>query len=320
MRWLPTVVLSITLLGCATTPRAPARTGPATPLLGDRLRIVLPEGARLEPRPHSIMAADAAETDETRALLEVRGARFMIVAIEEHVLAGDDLLGSARAMTARTSDPLEVAPFEVAAPLTAVAMTPRKVVVDPQSDSALLLMLYVRHPDGLVQVVGFVVDRAGATADPAGWTALARATAATLTAGPRRIDLRGGERRFASDRLALTVPDGFVTSTQEGPDFAVHHVRKVVALDGSPVGCGIYAGGHPSYQHAQQGVDDAAVREEPGSLLGAPTSWHVWEQLPRFSAEAMLGGEAGVIHVFCSAPSPEDLAALRTMMGTLRRE
>ena len=43
----------------------------------------------------------------------------------------------------------------------------------------------------------------------------------------------------------MTVPDGYVTTRQQGPDFEVHHIHKIASFP-SRASIGVYLGDHPS--------------------------------------------------------------------------
>src|SRR3954471_16183754 len=64
----------------------------ATPskILGDHLQLNLPKGTRIEPRGHSIMAADEPDSDETRAVLDVGRSRMVLMAEELYAMIPDD--------------------------------------------------------------------------------------------------------------------------------------------------------------------------------------------------------------------------------------
>ena len=62
-----------------------------TNLLGGRLTVRLPPGAKIEAMAHSIMSAPAAETEHTRVVLDAGPQRMVIMADELFSIAGKDI-------------------------------------------------------------------------------------------------------------------------------------------------------------------------------------------------------------------------------------
>jgi hypothetical protein len=172
--------------------------------------------------------------------------------------------------------------------------------------------------DGSVQYVAFYVNPDGA-AQGASWSALGKKITATLAPGKRTLAPKAGDRVL--DDLVLTVPDGWVASAQPGPDFTVHHLRKLVVLGQPAPACGVYVGHHPSMQHKQQEAK-ARPAVRAGTLLGGKVDWSTWTEGGRSSTEAMANHPNGrdKVHVFCSAGSEAELADLRKLSETLRKK
>ena len=211
--------------------------------------------------------------------------------------------------------------FAVAPPLDAVALIPPRP--DGKREANLVLALYVGSEDGTVQYLAFFVNPAG-TKDVAGATALAKTIAASVSAGSRKLSRKAGSRSFPGvdeDRLVIKVPEGFVASIQEGPDFGVYRLRKLAPLGKPALACSIYLGGHPSYQYRQAEERPDIVTSLKGKLLGQEVTWQNWSQAGRTTTEAIVlhpKGKGMAVHVFCSACSQEEVTTLRTMAETLR--
>jgi hypothetical protein len=291
----------------------------ATPVLGGHLALRLPAGARIEEAGHSLMAAPAPEEELTLAVLRRGKVRLSLLATEADALAGPDLEAGVRAelkgdpaMTGATVAPLSVAP-----PLRAVT-----VVLPPaarkREQQTLVLAAYLAHPDGSVQRAAFFVNRAGARA-AAAWAEVASRWVATFTAGPRRPPAAPGEHELGRDAVVIT-PAGFAVRDQEGPDFTVYHLRRLVPLGAPREECGVYVGGFPSYQHEQEEVAAVAVRKSPGKLAGQTVEWHTWARAGLTTAEAQVAmpGDGERMHVFCSAATAGALDQLRAMAATIR--
>ncbi|WP_437797514.1 hypothetical protein [Sorangium sp. So ce693] len=318
---------------------------PATSLLSGRLAVRLPEGARIEARARSVMAAAEPDEDETRVVLDAGDERFVIMAYELFALGGKDPEGGVRAAAATdfpgggaTVEPLGVSDEQ----LKAWAVFPKSA--DRGSVAIPVLVLYVLHPDGFAQMLAFYVnppaakDAAGCSALAAGagalpaapgelprCTAFARAIAATVSAGPRRLDASGGERTLkgqgSEDSFLVKVPAGASTTAQRGPDFTVHRLRLPVELGAPQSAIGIYVGGHPSFQYNQ---NEAKVTPtpRPGKVFGKAMSWQVWPMSPtRVMAEAILPHpkiKGLTVHLFAGAADDKALAPLLDIAASLR--
>ena len=291
-------------------------------LLAGRLRVRVPAGARNEARGHSIMAAPESAQQETRLVLDAGRERLVMMTYELFATAGNDLAAAVRRDLADGPAPQAVEALALPG-LRAVTVVP--AVLDLKREAILILGVYVALPDATVQSLAFFVNPSGA-ADLPGATALARRIAATLTAGPARLASLAGPR-LLSDGLSLTVPAGYIATNQEGPDFVVHHLRKLSPLGQPAARLGLYVGGHPSYQHRQVDEPPAALKQTPGKLLGRDIEWHSWtrgrDPVQARTMEAILplsgsGVDPGLLlHVFLTAATDAELADLRQIAESL---
>ncbi len=299
-----------------------------TELLGGRLKIRMPEKARVEARGHSIMAAPQAVTDETRVVLDAGKERLVLMAWELFARAGGDLPKAVEKVVSGWGDQWKgtrVEPLAVAKPLKqGVLVIPGGK--DLASEAILALTAYVENSDGMVQMLAFYVNPPAAQ-DLAGCASLARSLAATLSAGGKGLDLGAGDRRFPGvgdkDFLVLKVPEGYVATTQQGPDFSVYRLRRVGVLGEPGSTLGLYLGGHPSYQFRQAGDEATKPSRSKGKLLGQEIEWHGWSRGDASTTETILpfpGVDGFFLHLFLTAAKETDLAALRAVAETLRIE
>lgn len=272
----------------------------------------------MEARGHSVMAAPQSVQHETRVVLDAGSQRLVLMAFELFATAGDDLMAAVRRDLAELGageQPPSLEPLAIPG-LKAIAMVPASF--DLKRDAILTLGLYVSPPDGTVQYLGFYANPA-AGADLPGVTALVRRLAATLAAGPTPLAKEAGKRTL-SEGLSVTVPAGYVTTRQDGPDFAVHHVRKLTPLGQPEARLGIYIGGHPSFQYRQSEQAPDKLKKLPGKLLGQSIEWQEWSSGPvRKTCEAIVPMPRGGlrVHAFLSASTPAELDELRKLAETL---
>lgn len=328
--WVAVLLLALgTLAGTVSAAcAAPGELGKlqpaATPveLLAGRLRMRVPAGARTEARQRSIMAAPESAQHETRIVLDAGGERLVMMTYELFATAGNDLAAAVRKDLAGGTTPPTVEALNVPG-LRAVAVVP--AALDLTREAILILGVYVALPDATVQSLAFFINP-NAARDVPGATALARRIAATLTAGPARLASQAGPRRL-SDGLSLTVPAGYIATSQAGPDFVIHHLRKLSPLGQPAARLGVYVGGHPAYQHRQSDEAPAAVKQTAGKLLGRDIEWHTWtrgeasEQLTTMEAILPLSGTAAnhglLLHVFLTGATEPELAELRKIAESL---
>jgi hypothetical protein len=261
----------------------------------------VPEQAEQSARPHSIMAAPAAVQDETRIILEpgAEMARFVAFARELYASATADVLADAKHVAGADE---HVERYDLGNGLRAAAIAGG---VETRPNKPLrVLNLVVAHPDGTLQEIVFLILPEMANQRDS-YVTKARALAKTLRPGSTRIDAPGGESRLGSE-LLVTLPRGFIVSTQPGPDFDVHHIRKLAPLDRVAGTLGIYVGGHPSLQLNQRDEDGPppASSTEQGSLLGKEVAWVKWKGADGTRVREAIAklGEHEAVHVYAFAP------------------
>jgi hypothetical protein len=289
-----------------------------TPLLGGRIAVWLPSPMRVEARGGGIMGAPEAAEDETRAVLDVRGVRFVMMAHELYALAGPDLEAGVRAQLAdrwgARASGFKIERLAAAPPARRLGLLPPEL--EEENEATYVYGAYFGHPDGTVQVLDFYVNKAGRK-DPATWARLARSVAESLAPGPRALPSQAGPDHF--EDLVMTLPAGFAASGQRGPDFSVHRIRRIGVLGAPAQSCGIYLGRYPAYHH-DRAEPAPQIKEVPGKLLGAKVSWHLWTNKTSATVEAMVSHprERGEIHAFCSAGTAAEVEKLRSVLETLQ--
>ena len=298
-----------------------------THLLAGRLLIRLPQGTRIEARRRSIMSAPEPTQEETRAVLEAGAEKLVLMAYELFALRGDKLEASVEQALKQywpgQGKGMTLKPLALRSPET-VAVRPAKLM---GADAVLVLGVYTALPDRTVQLLNFYVNPEAAK-DEAGCRALVDKIAGTLAPGKRTLASKAGERKLAGvgPALRVTVPAGFIATTQPGPDFVVHRLRKLAPLGGSSSSIGIYVGGHPAYQHRQQSIPDKNVRQTSAMLLGQKVSWHEWTR-PRKDSTSALTAEVilppaaggGAMHIFITAEGAAQVGELKKVVATLKR-
>jgi hypothetical protein len=309
-----------------------ALMGTPLSLLGDRLTVRPPEGAREEPREGSVMGAPEPSETETRVFYEADGEKLVLMAWEELRLAGERFDAAVHhvveswepaAGTAYCVEPLGGLP----AGLRAYAVVPTQI--GDEGEALPVLSVYTAPADGLVQLVRLYINPP-LRPDSAGCVALAKRIAATLAPGARTISLAGGKRRLdaysETKELELTMPENYVVTPQPGPDFAVHRIEPVAPLDQGGGLLGIYFGDNPQ---APPGDWAGEVQRYQAQLLGREVEWVTWvvpasEEGPeQHHAEALrplddFPGGTRFMHAFIITDDAERLTELKDVLRTLQ--
>lgn len=279
-------------------------------LLGGRLVARLPEGAAVQARQRSIMAAEESAEEETRVVVEPgpRSARFVMLVSERFQLSAGEVGADARALVgAERAVDVDVAPASVGAGLSASWMTP----ASPSAAGGALLVkrALVRLPDTTLVTVAFYV-LPEMSAEATAYRAKADRIALSIAAGARRLDLRTSLALDGGDgsTLHVAMPEGCVVTAQRGHDFLVYRARPVRKIGAPQAWLGVYFGGHPAFQH-DQSDDRPAVTKVPATFLGQPTEWHEWGEGASRVAEILIRTpRSRAVHLWVVGDAPSSAA------------
>ena len=287
-------------------------------MLGDRIRMQLPEGTLIEPRYIEQFMRESCVEDETKATLALGGVRLRFEAQMLFQTAGDDFEDSLAKLLEQDKELYSAASTELIRNesdsrlyLTTLKPSPAK------SACACLHSAWVIHPDHLVEVVhGYVMD--AAPSEYENYRTLIADSLKTIKPGPARLNI--GPRTVRFSGIELTLPDGYGVTSYLGPDFLVHRVQRVVPL-GQPVpSLGVYDGSFPNMFHGDSGV--TTVESYRARLFGKKVKWFRFRDGDSFCAEALFefskksGGRE--LHIFCTAPSKERLDEMLSIAAALQ--
>lgn len=319
------MILSLLALAAAQDLGGVALADAPLKLLDGRLTARFPAEAVVEPRTRGIMAASASDERETRVVWTSAGRKIVVMAYEQLETAGDDFLGEIRgvvkAWDEAKPDAFAAAAFSLQG-LRACAVTPS--AVDPEGEAVFIFGLFTATRDRAVQYLA-VYANPEAAKDAAGCAALARKIAGSVAAGGRELNAAAGRRALhevEGRRLTVEMPEGFVATSQKGPDFRVTSMAKLVPIGRPRPVLGVYVGRHPRAHRERADMPSPAV-EEPGPFLDKDVIWQLWSEKETRYAEAILplpDSRELLLHVWVSAPDVDDLKALRESLRTARLE
>jgi hypothetical protein len=294
-------------------------------LLDGRLTARFPAEAVVEPRSRGIMAASASDERETRVVWTSGARKIVIMVYEQLETAGDDFPGEIRGVVKAWDEARPDAFTAAAFPLEglrACGVTP--AAIDPEREAVFIFGLFTATRDRAVQYLA-VYANPEAAKDAAGCAALARRIAGTVAPGGRELVVAAGRRALhevEGRRLTVELPEGFVATSQKGPDFRVTSMAKLVPIGRPRPVLGVYVGRHPRLHRERAEMPGPAV-EEPGAHLGKDVIWQLWSEKGTRYAEAILplpDSRELLLHVWVSAPDVDGLKALRESLRTSRLE
>ncbi len=267
--------------------------GDEADLLGGRLRVRAPAGAKVPPPLPDALASE----EESRIVVDgARGEKLALAIVARETFQLDPDLYEPEAdapakpgsldqeapkflkatfPSANEGEPLEVTPVEIGpTKMRAYVARPPHPNAPPGHDTALALALLVAQDDGTLESVAFYVRgeavRNATGSDLVGCTRLAERIASSLVPGPRKLERSPGLRHVADisseEELAVTVPNDYVAvSSSSGA--RLYKLRPISLYAGS-ISVSLADGGR-KVQHLPEGADATAA----GKLLGRPIEW-----------------------------------------------
>ncbi|WP_433615154.1 hypothetical protein ACQP2P_10720 [Dactylosporangium sp. CA-139114] len=293
-------------------------------LLGGRLTVTLPDGARAEARGRSLMGVAATEQAETRVLLDLGGERLVLLASELFRVVEGDLRPAIAAIAQTWQLPAgqRLVPLDTAAETVAYGYFP----LDSHRQAVPIADAFVRTADAAVVRVQLFVSP-NAADDREGLTELATRILGTLERGGRTLAAGAGERVLTSldgERiLTLAAPQGWVAYQEPGLSFVVLRLFRLTPLGGPFASVTLYRGSAPSLVHERFPAD--AVTRSGGRLLGLPTDWiHVHTGIGGTSAvhmrEALVeDGSGQFVHALAETDDPAFEPEIDALLGSIVR-
>lgn len=177
-----------------------------------------------------------------------------------------------------------------------------------EGSDARLATIYLRDAAHLLLAIDLVTDPTNAALG--GCLALARDIARSAAVGTRALEVAARVARF--ERYEIDVPEGFASTIEEGPDFAVFRIERIRVSDNAPeAGLGIYSGGHASFNASGT---PAVTR----NLLGSDVAFYDSTEAGHHQRDALLQVESGALHVFYGSTDASAFEVLDAAAMSLR--
>lgn len=289
----------------------------AIEVLGGRLTIRVPEGARVEARAYPIMGAPTPQTHESRVVLDADQERLVVLVNEVFAFAGEDFEKDITEWVSKRNGKYRVEAVRPPAKgLEAVVVTPLTSPDHSRSnDAAFVEGIFVKSGDRTVQSLDVYVNKA-AEKDLTGCSALAHQIILSVAPGEKGLELSAGERRlFAYSKdveISVTVDENTVATTQVGPDFLVHRLVALAPLGADSVSIGVYVGNHPDFEPEAKRI--------PGRVFGKNVDWQPFREGKGLQTlcDLPIPGENGLkAHVWIHASTDGQLAAMKKTAETM---
>jgi hypothetical protein len=287
-------------------------------VLGGRLTVRVPAGAKVEARPFPIMAAPESEEHETRVVFDAGQERLVLMASESFAFAGDDFEKDVKQWVAKWRGKYQIESLPLPAKgLKAVAVIPVNDPDHSRSDDATFVEgVFVESEDRTIQSLDVYVNAAGEK-DLKGCKIVAHQILLSVAPGKKKLQYAAGERRlFAYSKdleIAATVPKNTVATKQVGPDFLVHGLIVLGQLGSDSGSILIYVGGHPDYE--------PGAKKGEGMMFGKKVEWHSFPEGEGLQTlcELLIPDEQHLsAHVIIHAPSDAQQKALREAAESLK--
>jgi hypothetical protein len=287
-------------------------------VLGGRLMVRMPEGARLEPRQYPIMGAPEPESHKSRVTLKAGREKLVLMAAETFALAGDDLERDVRGWLAKGDRKYLVESLQLRGPrLKAVVVTPASDPDHSRSDDATFVEgLFVMSDGRTIQSLDVYVN-AAAEKHMAACRALAHRILLSVATGKRKLEMRAGERRLSAFskkvEISVLVDANTVATTQAGPDFLVHRLIALGPLGADSGTVGIYVGHHPDFE--------PGMKKGSGTMFGKTVDWHSFDKGKRL--ETLCGlpipGEDGLkAHIWIQTSNHAQLETMKKTAESMK--
>jgi hypothetical protein len=287
-------------------------------VLGGRLLVRMPLGAKSEARPFDIMSAPESEEHETRAVFGAGQERLVLMVHENFAFAGDNFEKDVRDWVATWKGKYRIEPVQLPINgLKAVSVVPLKPPDHSRSDDATFVEgVFVASDDRTIQSLDVYVN-AAAEQDLEGCKAVAHQILMSVAQGKKRLKLSAGERRlfaYSEDlEISVTVPKNIVTTKQDGPDFLVHRLIVLGRLGADSESIGIYAGKHPDFHPGAKNTE--------GKMFGKTVEWHSFQKGGGLEALCKLpipGDIPLFAHVWVQAPNDARLGELKQVAESMK--
>lgn len=292
-------------------------------LLDDRLFIQMPKGSANVPMQNGIMAPTSSSHEETRLMSQlIDGQRVVVYAKELFVTSTGDLKEDARILWERMSGD-DAGNYRLSEIQSQNGLDIVKVFIDNpniNSDAILIDSAFIKMSDDSIIFLGFYVNPM-AFRWKESCLQLTDSLLSTLRAGARTLHISAYDATVYN--LNFNLKTGYVLTQQQGADFDVFYIKKVVPVTSYSPSMGIYLGWNPSFSEEVMGFESSDIETTKGTVLDIPVDWLYYDKdgglidIYSYMQTIVSLNNGAYIHIFIYPTSEEDLQEMKTMAESL---
>lgn len=292
-------------------------------LLDNRLFIEMPKGSANVPMQNGIMAPASSSHEETRLMSQlIGGQRIVVYAKELFVTSSGDLKEDARILWERMSGE-EAENYRLSEIKSQNGLDIVKVFVDnpnTNSDAILIDSAFVKMSDNSIIFLGFYVNPMAFRWQES-CLQLTDTLISTLRAGARTLNLSAHEETIYN--LKFNLKKDYILTQQQGTDFDVFYIKKVVPVTSYSPSMGIYLGWHPSFSEEVEGFENSDRNTIKGNVLNLPVDWLYYDKdgglvdIYSYMQTLVSLDNGAYIHVFIYPTNEEDLEEMKMIAESL---
>lgn len=197
----------------------------------------------------------------------------------------------------------------------------------PKSKSrrrANIAMAYVVNNDNTLQTI-YVTAKGKFINEIEATRKFVRKSLKTLVPGTTKLNTKARTNLLGAmllNKFSISVPDEYIISLQNGPDFVIFRIAKIETLEDKNANpsLGIYVGGHPNlHNDNEEGVKTEKIK---GKLLNQDVEWIKWKENNSIHFETKINPEkihARLwLHIFYSASTEKELTEVKKIAESFK--
>lgn len=278
-------------------------------LLNGRLKLRAPAGAQESALSPDIMSAPNAASTETRLVVDIGGARLVVMT---HAFLATETEKLEASKLRRDASLVEYGPVESKQGFQQLTGTYRRLA--PKGDTVFVATALTKLADNTLQETLFAVNDVAFKAGVGGCKAMAKRVLASLEIGPNQLDLAERDIDIEGGKYSLHVPAGYVYYPQPGPDFTVYRLQELSAVGSDAAVAGAYFGHFASFR------PESTAKKLPGKVLGQAVTWFETQDSDGIGRETLVKQGEEQIHLFLGAQDAAHAEALTKALSSLKRK
>lgn len=280
---------------------------PANLLVG-RVQVQMPAGSEFrEVWPNGAMGVVAAEEDINNVEWTQGGETLVLRADELYAFSSGSLENDAQTMLQM----MQTDAYDLQMSGEVALLVPNRQILS-QDGGEMLCAALVRAPDN-----GLIFLRTAVFNVPAErlefYTAMSRKIMLSTVPGDRLLETQARTVRIGN--YTANIPSGYMVSQQDGVDFTVYQIAKLVGLTDDQPQMTIYIGFNPSAVGAETGIEPTPTES---TIFGQKISWDRYAAEGGILLETLFAVESGEqIHIYMSSTEEPAIKEMQSIVTSL---